>query len=470
MSAAAVRESLSRERASTDARSLGAFDRQRAIRKMFEDGATGRRLRLIVTDELGILRRAEAAGRSALWSKETFTMNARWGQATRARGFVKGCCSAGQSGDGGVVTTSDDAPSGWLAVARNDKTAEVIEMATGAAMGGGPVDVGGTPVAVDLFGPGSAREGCRLVTVTEEGDAVVHACGYEGVVTGFGDLSLGVGAGQERIVEEWSEESRFKVIGNALSARVGGGGDRLICGGKGQGNDVKMYDVEEQKVLYKSKPPPPNWLGYRAPPYVSAMHFIPGTDCREFLVGTGEHMLRRYDVREKRAVMDVPIGEWVITSLQMNHDQSVAYVANNHGNLFGFDMKTQRMAHKFKGHQGGIRQIAVHPEEDLIVSAGLDRWLRVFSMSTRKCLGQVYMQQVMSGVQWDVRSPAWEEAFAEAEKKAKGKKKKKKARAVEDADDEEVPKKKKKLKKSDGEKVAKKKKKKVRRDDDDDEF
>ena len=224
-------------------------------------------------------------------------------------------------------------------------------------------------------------------------------------------------------------------------------------------------------MIYKSKPPPPNWLGYRAPPYVSAMHFIPGTDCREFLVGTGEHMLRRYDVREKRAVMDVPIGEWVITSLQMNHDQSVAYVANNHGNLFGFDMKTQRMAHKFKGHQGGIRQIAVHPEEDLIVSAGLDRWLRVFSMSTRKCLGQVYMQQVMSGVQWDVRSPAGEEAFAEAEKKAKGKKKKKKARAVEDADEEEVPKKKKKLKKSDREKGTKKKKKKVRRDDDnDDEF
>ena len=437
---------------------------------MFEDGPTGRRLRLIVTDELGILRRAEAAGRSALGSKETFTMNARWGQATRARGFVKGCCSAGKSGDGGVVTTSDDAPSGWLAVARNDKTAEVIEMATGAAMGGGAVDVGGTPVAVDLFGPGSAREGCRLVTVTEEGDAVVHACGYEGVVTGFGDLSLGVGAGQERIVEEWSEESRFKVIGNALSARVGGGGDRLICGGKGQGNDVKMYDVEEQKLIYKSKPPPPDWLGYCAPPYVSAMHFIPGTDCREFLAGTGEHMLRRYDVRERRAVMDVPIGEWVITSLQMNHDQSVAYVANNHGNLFGFDMKTQRMAHKFKGHQGGIRQIAVHPEEDLIVSAGIDRWLRVFSMSTRKCLGQVYMQQVMSGVQWDVRSTAWEEAFAEAEKKAKGKKKKKKARAVEDADGEEVPKKKKKLKKSDGEKVMKKKKKKVRRDDDNDDF
>ena len=44
---------------------------------MFEDGPTGRRLRLIVTDELGILRRAEAAGRSALGSKETFTMNAR---------------------------------------------------------------------------------------------------------------------------------------------------------------------------------------------------------------------------------------------------------------------------------------------------------------------------------------------------------------------------------------------------------
>jgi WD40 repeat protein len=165
--------------------------------------------------------------------------------------------------------------------------------------------------------------------------------------------------------------------------------------------------------------------------------------------------------------MDVPVGEWVITSLQMNHDQSVAYVANNHGNLFGFDMKTQKVAHKFKGHQGGIRQIAVHPEDDdLIVSAGLDRWLRVFSMSTRQCLGRVYMKQMMSGVQWDVRSPASEEAAAEAEKKGKGKKKKKKARVAEDVDEEEVPKKKKKLRKSDGEKVAKKKKK-VRRDDDD---
>ena len=76
------------------------------------------------------------------------------------------------------------------------------------------------------------------------------------------------------------------------------------------------------------------------------------------------------------------------------------------------------------------------------------------------------MKQMMSGVQWDVRSPASEEASAEAEKKGKGKKKKKKARVAEDADEEEVPKKKKKLRKSDGEKVAKKKKK-VRRDDDD---
>ena len=37
---------------------------------MFEDGATGTRLRLIATDELGLLRRAEAAGRSALGSKK----------------------------------------------------------------------------------------------------------------------------------------------------------------------------------------------------------------------------------------------------------------------------------------------------------------------------------------------------------------------------------------------------------------
>ena len=87
------------------------------------DDAPERRLRLIVSDELGVVRVAEAAGRSALGSKETFTMNARWGTGERARGIAKGCCRAGQSGDGDIVTTSDHAPSGWLAVARNDKTA-----------------------------------------------------------------------------------------------------------------------------------------------------------------------------------------------------------------------------------------------------------------------------------------------------------------------------------------------------------
>ena len=55
----------------------------------------------------------------------------------------------------------------------------------------------------------------------------------------------------------------------ACCARASKDGTRLLYGGKGQGNDVKMVDIEhEGKLVWKAKPPPVNWLNYRAPPWV----------------------------------------------------------------------------------------------------------------------------------------------------------------------------------------------------------
>jgi hypothetical protein len=59
----------------------------------------------------------------------------------------------------------------------------------------------------------------------------------------------------------------------------------------------------------KAKPPPVNWLGYRAPPWVSSIEYLPGSDNKMVLLGTGEHQLRLYDVRvDKRAVLDMSVG------------------------------------------------------------------------------------------------------------------------------------------------------------------
>jgi WD40 repeat protein len=191
-------------------------------------------------------------------------------------------------------------------------------------------------------------------------------------------------------------------------------------GGKGQGNDLKLYDVETQKVAYKAKPPPENWLGYRAPPYVSAIEFVPGSENRNVLVGTGERVVRLYDTRaDKRAVMDLSVGETTITALAMDFTGAYAFIGNAKGQLQTVDLRAKGVFAKFKGVSGSIREIAPHPTEPLIAVAGLDRYLRVYDTESRKCLGSAFMKQALSGCAWDVRGPEIEFAAAAAEVEAK---------------------------------------------------
>jgi len=205
-------------------------------------------------------------------------------------------------------------------------------------MGGGGVAVGGVPVGVNLYGPAPGREGARLITVTEGGDAIVHAAGCgSGCDAGAGFGGFG---GDDRIVEEWSESVRWKATGHAAACRASAGGAILALGGKGIGNDLKLYDVETQAITFKAKPPPENWLKYRAPPWVSAIQFMPGSDSKSVLLGTGEHVLRMYDIRtNKRAVLDMSVGEAVITSLAVSHDANIAFVANAQGQLNSIDLR-----------------------------------------------------------------------------------------------------------------------------------
>ena len=116
--------------------------------------------------------------------------------------------------------------------------------------------------------------------------------------------------------EEWETRATFKAMENATSSDLDARFGRLVIGGKGQGCDVMVYEAETGKRLYKAKPPPPNWLGYRAPPWVSATCFASTSECVRFFVGTGEHRFRHYDTREaKRAVLDLDVGKTVITSV-----------------------------------------------------------------------------------------------------------------------------------------------------------
>ena len=374
-----------------------------------------RRVRLLCTDELGVVRVAEAAGRSKI---DDLAFAKRWGSADRSRRVVR--CRAGEDGDGDGDALGGQgtcAAAGWLALGRHDGTVEVIDTATGGDVGGGALDIGGAPVGVQVFGPGAGREGARLVTVTDAGEASVYDAACDAARD---DGTLASRLAPARVVQEWSRLCAWKACDSARVARASPAARYLAVGGKGQGNDLKLYDVETQKVRYKANPPPPNWLGYRAPPFVSALEFVPGTESACILVGTGEHRVRLYDSRaDKRAVMDLDVGETTVTALAMDARGTRAFVGNAKGQLQTVDLRARGVFAKFKGVQGSIREIAPHPTEALIAVAGLDRYLRVYHTETRACLGSAFMKQALSGCAWDVRGPEAEFAAAAAEAAAR---------------------------------------------------
>ena len=51
---------------------------------------------------------------------------------------------------------------------------------------------------------------------------------------------------------------------------------------------------------------------------------------------------------DKRAVLDLSVGEAVITSLALSHDANVAYVANAHGQLNSVDLRKGALFAKYK--------------------------------------------------------------------------------------------------------------------------
>lgn len=256
--------------------------------------------------------------------------------------------------------------------------------------------------------------GLKIVSVYESGDVGTHAWDAGNV--------------------KWTERGTFKATPNATSADANGALGKIVLGGKGQGADVVVWDIEQEKRTYKAKPPPVNWLGYRAPPWVSATCFAESSECVRFFVGTGEHRFRHYDTRaDKRAVLDLDIGNGVITSVASSLDGQEAYVANARGLFEIVDLRAGKTRGRFKGNSGSIRQISVHPSGTHVACAGLDQYVRVYDIRTRKCVSTVFAKQPLTSVMFDARTLEYEAALAE---RAKAKKKKTGKAKKRDDDDE----------------------------------
>lgn len=389
-------------------------------------------IRVLASDEIGYVRALERSAAAAAGEDDDqlLHLTAKFGALDRSRAVIS---------MRHVVDVSVNASEASRAVvlARKGGTVEFADARSGTRSRVGFSLAGQMIFDAHAWTTISGADATHAVVCGSSGNVSSHA--WDGSAGGDG---------------AWRETSTFRAMENATSSDFDANFGRLVIGGRGQGCDVMIYDVAEGKRTFKAKYPKANWLGYTAPPWVSAACYAATSECARFFVGTGEHKFRHYDTRaDERAVLELDVGEGVITSVASAPDGMDAYVANARGTFEIIDLRAGRARGRFKGNSGSIRGLAVHPDGELIACAGLDQYVRVYDARTRKCLASAFAKQPLTSVVFDTYTPAIEAAASKKEKK-----KKKKSREASSDDDERE--------RIEAKKEKKKKKKKLSVDDD----
>jgi len=189
-----------------------------------------------------------------------------------------------------------------------------------------------------------------------------------------------------------------KQVGSNIQTVVANTALTLLATG-GEENDLKVWKAEDlSKPAFAAKNVRNDFLNLRVPVWVSAVQFLRDSD-NEIVVGTGNHTVRTYDTRVKRRpVLDVEYHEHPITALSVTHDNNTVVIGNSAGFMGELDLRTGRQVGGFKGVCGSIRDIVCHVTQPYVIICGLDRFVRVYDLKSRRLEKKVYMKSNLNCV------------------------------------------------------------------------
>eukprot|EP00873_Tetraselmis_striata_P001379 jgi/Tetstr1/421643/TSEL_012583.t1 len=313
--------------------------------------------RLLVGDELGLVKGVEAASLSDWVSGKVAS---RWGEPDK-RSAIQALCVSSR---GGIADTDTS----LMAVSKAD---------------------------MSMQGTSLASRDVSLLSCTQEGLVRMH--------------SPKDNTFRSNPASEWDELTSWSLAQSACDCMAMHATAEQIAVG-GQGAEMAVYDVVAQKQVFQAKGAKKDFLGLQDKPWVSALAWLPGGDNRKVIVGTGSSKIRLYDLASdmRRPVMETSFkGQTKVTSVVAN-PAGVVWAANGAGCVQLWDITANRMMDALKGTAGSVRSLSLHPEEPLIASVGLDRWLRIHHTGTKKQLAKIYLKQQLTGVAWCPVAPPQE--------------------------------------------------------------
>eukprot|EP00814_Leptocylindrus_danicus_P001245 CAMPEP_0116005924 /NCGR_PEP_ID=MMETSP0321-20121206/1437_1 /TAXON_ID=163516 /ORGANISM="Leptocylindrus danicus var. danicus, Strain B650" /LENGTH=533 /DNA_ID=CAMNT_0003474409 /DNA_START=5 /DNA_END=1606 /DNA_ORIENTATION=+ len=171
----------------------------------------------------------------------------------------------------------------------------------------------------------------------------------------------------------------------------------------GRDRETFLYDVETQSVKWKAKnlPPDPQTL-LQWPVWTTALQYMyeheQSSNSNILAVGTAytDRPLKIYDVRaQRKAVCYAKEGimEHRITSL-CDLSSSTICVGDAAGYIHCLDIRQMsRQYARFVGPGGSVRSIVRMRHKNMIACVSLDRMLRTYDITSRRCVHKVYLKQ-----------------------------------------------------------------------------
>ncbi|KAL1675678.1 hypothetical protein EV122DRAFT_217944 [Schizophyllum commune] len=214
------------------------------------------------------------------------------------------------------------------------------------------------------------------------------------------------------------------------------------------GKKRKRNDVLLPGEIWRAKNVANDNLGLRQPVHNTSLAFISSTStsAHDIAAGTQYGHVRRYDTRAARK----PVADWDkiakiggVRAVQKGLNEHELFVSDAGCNLMSLDLRNGHVAYSYKGIAGAV--VSMAPAPSLLVSAGLDRLVRIHStfppqlgQQERKgeVLQKVFSKSVPTVVAWDQRAVEPQTAAKDAEEAEEKEETDRLWEEMEDADDE----------------------------------
>lgn len=203
------------------------------------------------------------------------------------------------------------------------------------------------------------------------------------LIAGLGNGKIQIGDKNPAYLETGDDISRLRQC--SVDRKL------IATGGKERQNNLKVWNLETNECIFKTKNIPNDFLQLEVPVWDSDVGFIDG-NCLATCSRYG--YIRAYDMRKQRR----PIGIYTNVKEQIGYT-SLAL----HGNIIicgstlgiarAFDIrKMNQILHTFKGFSGSITDIAVDETGKYLCSGSLDRYVRVHEIESTALMYQCYVK------------------------------------------------------------------------------